>query len=133
MTALRVSHLSDARQTAQAINTALRKTDPLSLSSDQSTAQFDRPLSVTGNYQIAGVQVVGVRQTGWSADTGTALKTANATYVPGTALTYSATYTQSEQTATGTRIGTIETALQNATQELKAIKDALLTHGLIGT
>lgn len=133
-TTYRVSFQSDPRQFATSLNIARRKTDPLDLSSDQLTLTVDRQMSLTsGAYQIAGVQVVGARQTGWVADTGTAKLTANATYTAGTTLTYSASYTQSELTATGTRIAAIETALQNATQELKAIKDALMTTGIIGT
>jgi CRP-like cAMP-binding protein len=62
MTALRVSHLSDERQKAKAINTALRKTDAFDVSADQLTQICDRPLSVTGAYQIAGIQVVGAQQ-----------------------------------------------------------------------
>jgi hypothetical protein len=90
-------------------------------------------VNLSGVYQIATLQVVGPRQTGWVADTGTAKKTANATYTAGATLTYSSSYVQSEQTAGATRIAAIEAALQNATQELKAIKDALILHGLIGT
>jgi len=84
-------------------------------------------------YSINGVQVVGPRSTGWTADTGTAKKTATATYAPGSNLTYSATYVQAEQTATSTRLQLIEPALRDATQEIKALKDALIAHGLLGT
>lgn len=153
----RVSHLSDPRQVALAINGALLRTDPFGfVDSTQATMTVDRPMNIAGNvavtgnssstgdmsavnfnasgvYEIASIQVVGPRQTGWVADTGTAKKTANATYAAGTSLTYSATYTQSELTATGTRIAAIETALQNLSQEVKALKDALMTTGLIGT
>lgn len=82
---------------------------------------------------VNAVQVVTARQTGWAADTGTAKKTANATYAAGTTLTYSATYVQVEQTAMATRMAAVEAALQNIAQTQKAIKDALITHGLIGT
>ena len=138
MTALRVSHLSDARQIAKAANTALRKTDPIDVSADQSKLTVDRPVDVTGDVNVSGVvnvsgtQVVSTRDTGWAADTGTALKTANATYTAGATLTFSASYTQSELTAAGTRIAAIEAALQAATQELKALKDLALHHGLAG-
>jgi len=74
-----------------------------------------------GAISIQGVQVATSRRTGWVADTGTAKRTANVTY-SGTA---SATYTQSEMTA-------VMNALRDATQALKALKDDLLTHGLIG-
>ena len=86
--------------------------------------------------KVAGSQVVTSRKTGWSTDTGVANRGSLATYTAGTGLTYSATYTQSEQTATGTRIAAIETALQNLSQAMKALKDdlhATAGHGLIGT
>lgn len=67
-------------------------------------------------------KVITVRQKGWSADTGTARKASNATYVAPTA---SASYSQSEMQA-------VMTALQNATQTIKALKDTLISHGLIG-
>jgi hypothetical protein len=86
----------------------------------------------SGVYQKGGTQVVGPRDTGWTADTGTAKKTATATYTVGTTLTYSAAYVQAEQTATSTRLQLIEPALRDATQEIKALKDALIAHGLIG-
>jgi hypothetical protein len=139
LTTSRVSHLSDPRQFAQHINKALQRTDALGLSSDQTTVTVDRNIDVTGNlnvsgaYKIASVQVVGPRITGWAADTGTAEPTAHATYTAGTTLTYSATYVQSEQTAMATRMAAVEAALQSVTRGQKAIKDALLTHGLIGT
>jgi hypothetical protein len=128
MTALRVSHLSDPRQNAKAVNTALRKTDALDLSSDQLTLTSDRNFDVTGNvnvsgvFEVGGLQVVGARQTGWTADTGTAEKTAHATY---TAPTISNPPTQAEVQA-------IANALQNFSRGQKALKDALITTGVIG-
>jgi hypothetical protein len=83
--------------------------------------------------KVDSIQVVGPRQTGWVADTGTAETTAHATYTAGTTLTFSATYTQSELTALATRLAAVETALQGATRAQKSVKDALITHGLIGT
>lgn len=74
-----------------------------------------------GTMSIQGVQVVTSRRPGWVADTGTAKRTANVTY-SGTA---SATYTQAEMTG-------VMNALRDATQATKALKDDLLTHGLIG-
>ena len=150
MTQLRVSHLSDPRQIASGLNGVLRRTDPIDVSSDQLSLTVDRALSVaggitasadlgavnatlTGNlvavnvnvsgvYQVAGVQVVGARSTGWVADTGTAEKTAHATY---TAPTISNPPTQAEVQA-------IANAVQSVTRGQKAIKDALITHGLLG-
>lgn len=135
----RVSHLSDARQVSSAVNHALKKTDPLSLSVDQLSLEIDRNASLTGNFDVSGyysvatVQVVGARITGWVADTGTAEKTSHATYTAGTTLTFSAAYVQAELTALATRLAAVEAALQGATRGQKAIKDGLITHGLIGT
>lgn len=137
-TTYRVSHLSDARQVATSLNIARRKTDALDLSDDQATLLVDRPADITGDlnlsgvYKVATIQVVGARMTGWAADTGTAKRTANATYGAGATLTFSATYVQAELTALATRLAAVETALQNATQTIKALKDDALTHGLIG-
>lgn len=138
MTALRVSHLSDQRQVAGAVNTALKRTDAVGLSADQLTFLIDRNAAVTGNfdvtgfYTVDGTQVVGNRQTGWTADTGTAEKTAHATYTAGTTLTFTDPPTAAEMSALATRIAAIEAALQGATRGQKAIKDAMLTHGLTG-
>lgn len=76
-------------------------------------------------YKINGTQVVGPRKTGWSVDTGTAKRTANATY-SGTA---EAVYTQAT-------IQALMDAVRDATQTIKALKDDLHNtagHGLIGT
>lgn len=69
-----------------------------------------------------GVKVVGARETGFTAMTGTAQKGALATYDAGTA---SGTYTSSELQA-------VMNALQGTSRRLKAIEDALFAHGLIG-
>lgn len=84
------------------------------------------------NLYVNSVQVVSARDTGWTADTGTAKKTATAAYVVGTGLTVGAAYVQAEVTAIITRQALVEAALRDATQEIKALKDALITHGLIG-
>lgn len=78
-----------------------------------------------GNYSIQGNKVLGTRKTGWTIDTGTDKRTANATY-SGTA---SAGYVQAELQAA-------MDALRDATQTIKALKDdlhATAGHGLIGT
>jgi len=62
------------------------------------------------------------KSTGWTADTGTAEKTAHATYTGGTA---GATYTQAEITA-------IRNSLQDVSRGQKAIKDALLALNILG-
>lgn len=89
--------------------------------------------ATTPQLKINGTKVVGARDTGWAADTGTAKKTATAAYVVGSALTAGAAYVQAEATAVITRQALIEAALRDGTQEIKAIKDALIAHGLIGT
>jgi hypothetical protein len=86
-------------------------------------------VDVSIRYYVNGAAVLGSPRTGWTADTGTAKRTANATYAAGTTLTFSATYTQSELTALATRLAAVETALQNATQTQKAMKDDNLAHG----
>lgn len=79
------------------------------------------PLNVTTSYSVGGTKVVGARQTGWTAATGTALLgafNASQTYAVG------ATYTQSE-------IQALATGLQQARQRIKALEDADRNHGLI--
>lgn len=79
------------------------------------------PLNVATSYSVGGTKVIGARNTGWTAATGTALLGA---FNANQAYTASATYTQSEVTAIGT-------GLQQVRQRAKAIEDALRTHGLI--
>ncbi|ELY5802106.1 phage tail protein [Cronobacter sakazakii] len=79
------------------------------------------PLNVTTSYSVNGTKVIGARQTGWTAATGTSLFGAfNASQ------TYSAstTYTQSE-------ISALATGVVQARQRIKALEDALRAHGLI--
>ena len=71
--------------------------------------------------QRNGVQVVNTRVTGWAADTGTAKRTANATYT-GTA---EAAYTQAT-------VQTLMNEVRDLSQVIKALKDDLIAHGLIG-
>lgn len=85
------------------------------------TQSLASPLNVTTSYSVGGTKVIGARQTGWTAATGTDLRgsfNANQTY------TVSATYTRSEVSA-------MATGLQQARQRIKALEDALRTHGLI--
>ena len=77
--------------------------------------------NVSVSYKVAGLPVVGARQTGWSAATGTALLgafNASQTYTIGTS------YSQSEVSA-------LATGLQQARQRIKALEDAMRAHGLI--
>lgn len=79
------------------------------------------PLNVATSYSVGGTKVIGPRQTGWTSGTGTALLgafNASQTY------TVSATYTQTEVSA-------MAIGLQQARQRIKALEDALRTHGLI--
>lgn len=73
-------------------------------------------------FKMQGTQVVSARKTGWAADTGTAKRTANATY-SGTA---EAAYTQAT-------IQTLMNVVRDQSQALKALKDDLISHGLIGS
>jgi hypothetical protein len=87
----------------------------------------DKPIDLTSGavLKVAGNQVVGARKTGWAVDTGTAKRTANATY-SGTA---EAGYTQATVQA-------LMDAVRDLSQTVKALKDDLhgtAGHGLIGT
>jgi hypothetical protein len=78
-----------------------------------------------GGYYVNALQVVSDRKTGWAVDTGTAKRTANATY-SGTA---EASYTQAT-------IQALMDAVRDCTQTVKALKDDLHStagHGLITT
>lgn len=82
------------------------------------------PLNVTTSYSVGATKVVGARNTGWTASTGTASK---AGINGSTIYTVSATYTQSEVQA-------IATGLQQTRQLLVALQTALGAtsgHGLI--
>ncbi|HHB2585256.1 TPA: phage tail protein [Enterobacter roggenkampii] len=89
-----------------------------SITSSQSLAS---PLNVSTSYSIGGVKVVGVRNTGWTASTGTPNKAAfDANYF----VTASATYTQSN-------LQDLSNSVTGARQRIKALEDALRAHGLI--
>lgn len=79
------------------------------------------PLNVTMSYSVDGTKVIGARQTGWTAATGSALLGA---FNSSQTYTVSTTYSQSEVSA-------MATGLQQARQRVKALEDALRTHGLI--
>lgn len=73
------------------------------------------------SYKVDGVKVVGGRQTGWTAATGTAYKGAtNADIV----FPLGATYNQSQ-------VQSVADTLTQTRQRMKAIEDALRSHGLI--
>lgn len=78
-------------------------------------------LDLTTSLKIAGTKVIGARDTGWTAGTGTANKGAFATYA---GQDCSATYVEAEAQAT-------DDATKANSQRIKAIEDCLRTHGLI--
>ncbi|ECP2936468.1 phage tail protein [Salmonella enterica] len=79
------------------------------------------PLNVTTSYSVGGKKVVGARQTGWTAATGTANKGA---FNADLTFAVSDTYTQSE-------IQAIASALIAERRRTKSLEDALRAHGLI--
>ncbi|HEA0263371.1 TPA: phage tail protein [Salmonella enterica] len=85
------------------------------------TQSLASPLNVTTSYSIGGTKVIGARQTGWTAATGTANKGA---FNADLTFTVSDTYTQSE-------IQAIANALIAERRRTKALEDALRAHGLI--
>jgi hypothetical protein len=88
------------------------------LGSDGTFNLFD---GTSGAYKIGGSQVIGPRETGWTASTGVSNKGAHATYA---GQTVSAGYVQAEAQAT-------DDAAKANSQRIKAIEDAMRTHGLI--
>ncbi|CAM6470680.1 Phage tail protein [Escherichia coli] len=85
------------------------------------TQSLASPLNVATSYSVGGTKVIGARQTGWTAATGTPLLgsfNANQSYTVGT------TYTQSE-------VAALATGLQQARQRILALETALRLHGLI--
>lgn len=84
--------------------------------------QVTGAIKSTSEYRVGANKVTGARETGWSALTGTAKKGGGATY---TAPSISNPPTQAEVQA-------VADALQDAHRTIKALTDALITHGLIG-
>ncbi|MDF7297423.1 phage tail protein [Proteus mirabilis] len=96
------------------------KVDYVSLSKTEKQKLLS-PIDVSTSYSVNGTKVVGTRVTGFTSATGTALKgsfNANQSY------SFSADYTQSE-------IQTLANGLVEARQRIKALEDALRSHGLI--
>lgn len=85
------------------------------------TISLAASLDVATSYKIGGTKVVGAREAGWTAGTGTANKGAFATYA-GQAV--SAAYVQAEAQAT-------DDAVKAQSQRIKALEDCLRAHGLI--
>lgn len=78
-------------------------------------------VNVATSYNVAGTKVIGARETGWTAGTGTANKGAFATYA---GQNVSVGYVEAEAQAT-------DDAVKADSQRIKAIEDSLRTHGLI--
>lgn len=114
-----VSKTETANQTVQPVSGSLLIGTIATPTADKLQVSGSENVSVS--YKVAGLQVVGARQTGWTAATGAALL---GTFNANQAYTVSATYTQSEVSA-------MATGLQQARQRIKALEDALRNHGLI--
>lgn len=96
------------------------KVDYVSLSKTEKQKLLS-PIDVSTSYSVNGTKVVGSRVNGFTAATGTAFKgsfNANQSY------SFSADYTRSEMQALAS--GVVE-----ARQRIKALEDALRSHGLI--
>ncbi|EJD6705513.1 phage tail protein [Serratia marcescens] len=78
-------------------------------------------VNISGSYKVAGLPVLGARQTGWTAATGTANKGA---FNADQAFTVGATYSQAEVQA-------LADALKAACQRIKALEDMARTNGMI--
>lgn len=114
-----VSKTETANQTVQPVSGSLIIGTISTPTADKLQVAGSENVSVS--YKVSGLQVVGARQTGWTASTGTPLLGA---FNANQAYTVSATYTQSEVSA-------MATGLQQARQRIKALEDAMRTHGLI--
>ncbi|EJL8092955.1 phage tail protein [Salmonella enterica subsp. enterica serovar Schwarzengrund] len=110
----------DGRVTTAENNISALQADYVSKTATTSQS-LASPLDVTTSYSVGGTKVIGARQTGWTAATGTALLgsfNANQSYTVGT------TYTQSE-------VAALATGLEQARQRILALETALRLHGLI--
>ncbi|EAP0023043.1 phage tail protein [Salmonella enterica] len=110
----------DGRVTTAENNISALQADYVSKTATTSQS-LASPLNVTTSYSVGGKKVVGARQTGWTAATGTANKGA---FNADLTFTVSDTYTQSE-------IQAIANALIAERRRTKALEDALRAHGLI--
>lgn len=96
------------------------KVDYVSLSKTEKQKLLS-PIDVSTSYSVNGTKVIGSRVTGFTSATGTSLKgsfNANQSY------SFSADYTRSEMQA-------LASGLVEARQRIKALEDALRSHGLI--
>lgn len=79
------------------------------------------PLNVATSYSVGGVKVVGARVTGFTTASGTGLKGA---FAADTSYTIGTTYSQAQVQA-------LANGLREARQRIKALEDAMRSHGLI--
>lgn len=114
-----VSKNETANQTVQPVSGSLLIGTIATPTTDKLQVSGSENVSVS--YKVSGLQVVGARQTGWTASTGTPLLVA---FNADQSYPVSATYTQSEVSA-------MAAGLQQARQRIKALEDAMRTHGLI--
>ncbi|ECC3530770.1 phage tail protein [Salmonella enterica subsp. enterica] len=110
----------DGRVTTAENNISALQADYVSKTATTSQS-LASPLNVTTSYSVGGKKVVGARQTGWTAATGTANK---GVFDVDLTFAVSDTYTQSE-------IQAIANALITERRRTKALEDALRAHGLI--
>ncbi|MCU9585897.1 phage tail protein [Proteus mirabilis] len=96
------------------------KVDYVSLSKTEKQKLLS-PIDVSTSYSVNGNKVVGSRVTGFTSATGTAFK---GSFNASQSYSFSADYTQSE-------IQTLANGLVEARQRIKALEDALRSHGLI--
>lgn len=81
------------------------------------------PISVATSYSVGGGQVIGARNTGWTAAAGT-VAASKGSWTPNTLAAASATYSQAESTA-------VRQQLNAAEARLKAIEQMARAHGMI--
>lgn len=89
--------------------------------SETASQSLASPFNVTTSYSVGGTKVIGARQTGWTAATGTALLGA---------FNANQTFTVSNQ-PTQAEVQAIANALVASRQRNKALEDAMRAHGLI--
>lgn len=113
-----VSKTATANQTVQLVSGSLLVGNVTSPTTDKLQVVGSENVSVS--YKVAGLQVVGARQTGWTAATGTAYKGA-----------FDANQAWTIGILNVLQIQEIANSLTQARQRIKALEDALRTHGQI--
>ena len=113
-----VSKTATENQTVQPVSGSLLVGNITSPTADKLQVVGSENVSVS--YKVAGLQVVGARQTGWTAATGTAYKGA-----------FDANQAWTIGILNVLQIQEIANSLTQARQRIKALEDALRTHGQI--